>query len=76
MAVKSLMELLESRDSSIINITSISNVVIPVWLNSKPGRMHRYWLQNDLNDSVTIWVGATSRNTLGLYLENDVVFRF
>jgi hypothetical protein len=75
MAVKSLMEFLEARDSSIINITGINNVVTPVWLNSKSGRMHRYWLRNDLNDSVTVWIGATSRNTLGLYLENGVVLR-
>lgn len=74
-AVRSLLNFLESRDSSIVNITGVGNVITPVWLNSTTGKMHRYWLRNDLNDSVTIWVGATSRNTLGLYLENGVVFR-
>jgi hypothetical protein len=37
--------------------------------------MIRYWLKNDLDDSVTVWVGNPSRNTIGLYLENGVVFR-
>jgi hypothetical protein len=75
MAVASLLEFLLERDSSIVNITGVSNTVTPIWLNSKTGKMHRYWLRNDLNDSVTIWIGSTARNTLGLYLENGVAFR-
>ncbi|MBN2523498.1 MAG: DUF3078 domain-containing protein, partial [Bacteroidales bacterium] len=47
----------------------------PVWINSKSDRMVRYWLKNDLNDSVTVWIGSTDRNTLGLYLEQGVAFR-
>jgi hypothetical protein len=74
-AVKLLLDYLEARDSSIINITGTGNVVMPIWLNSKSGTMQRYWLKNDLNDSVTVWIGATSRNTLGLYLEKGLDFR-
>jgi len=36
--------------------------------------MHRYWLKTDLKDSVTVWIGAQDRNTVGLYLENGVSF--
>ena len=37
--------------------------------------MIRYWLKNDLNDSVTVWISAPDKNTIGLYLENGVSFR-
>jgi hypothetical protein len=74
-AVKLLLDYLEERDSTIINITGPGNAVTPIWLNSKSQMMHRYWLRNDLNDSVTVWIGAPSRNTLGLYLEQGVNFR-
>jgi len=74
-AVKQLIDYLAERDSSIINVTGLDNKTTPVWLNSKSQIMHRYWLKNDMNDSVTVWIGAPSRNTIGLYLENGVSFR-
>jgi hypothetical protein len=74
-AVDLLMGLLEERDSSIVNITDIANKKTTVWLNSKLGVMTRHWLKNDLNDSVTVWIGNPERNTLGLYLEHGVNFR-
>ncbi len=36
--------------------------------------MHRYWLKSDMNDSVTVWIGAHSKDTIGLYLEHGVRF--
>jgi hypothetical protein len=74
-AVNLLMNYLEKRDSSVIRFTGINNATIPVWLNSKTDRMTRFWLKNELSDSVTIWVGNPSRNTIGLYLEHGVNFR-
>jgi hypothetical protein len=74
-AVKSLLEYVETRDSSIIYFTGITNVVTPVWLNSKSETMIRYWLKNELADSVTIWIGNAARNTVGMYLEQGVNFR-
>ena len=74
-AVKMLLDYLEERDSTIVNITGSGHNVTPIWLNSKSQMMHRYWLKNDLNDSVTVWIGAPSRNTIGLYLEQGVNFR-
>ena len=35
----------------------------------------RYWLKNEFSDSVTVWIGNPSRNTIGLYLEQGVNFR-
>jgi hypothetical protein len=74
-AVKSLLDFIQTRDSSVIYISGAGKGVTPVWLNSRLGKMQRFWLKNGLNDSVTIWLGATSRNTIGLYLEDGVTFR-
>jgi|WetSurMetagenome_2_1015567.scaffolds.fasta_scaffold29147_2 hypothetical protein len=74
-AVKQLLNFLEERDSSIVYVTGLGRTVIPVWINSKSESMYRYWLKNDLNDSVTVWLGSTDRNTIGLYLEQGVSFR-
>ena len=35
----------------------------------------RYWLKNEFSDSVTIWIGNPSKNTIGLYLEQGVNFK-
>ncbi|MBG0860322.1 MAG: DUF3078 domain-containing protein [Bacteroidales bacterium] len=74
-AVTALLGYLGERDSTVINFTGIDNVEIPVWINSKSDRMMRYWLKNELNDSVTVWIGSTARNTIGLFLEHGVNFR-
>jgi hypothetical protein len=74
-AVRSLLDYVQARDSSVIYITGTGKRVTPVWLNSRGGKMQRFWLRNSLNDSVTIWLGATERNTVGLYLEDGVTFR-
>jgi hypothetical protein len=74
-AVNSLLNYIEMRDSSIIYFTGIDNLVTPVWLNSKSERYTRYWLKNDLSDSVTVWIGNPSRDTIGLYLEKEVTFK-
>jgi len=74
-AVNLLTKYLEERDSSFVNIIVNNNAVIPVWMNTRSARMTRYWLKNELTDSVAIWLGNPSRNTIGLYLEKGVSFR-
>jgi len=74
-AVKSLLNYIEERDSSIINFTGITNDVTSLWLNSKSDKIMRYWLKNEFSDSVTIWIGNPARNTVGLYLEQGVGFK-
>jgi hypothetical protein len=74
-AIKSLLSYVETRDSSIVNISNMYNEVTPVWLNSGRDRLVRYWLHNESSDSVTIWIGNVDRNTLGMYLENGIIFR-
>ena len=74
-AVRSLLDFTTLRDSSLLNISGSGNAITPVWLNSRSGRMQRYWLRNGLNDSVTVWIGSNSRNTIGLYLEDGVTIK-
>ncbi|MCX6335127.1 MAG: DUF3078 domain-containing protein [Bacteroidia bacterium] len=73
-AVSLLRDYVEARDSSIIYFTGTGNEITPVWLNSRSGMMKRYWLKTDLYDSVIVWIGIQSRNTIALYLENGVSF--
>ncbi len=74
-AVNLLLNYLEERDSSIVYFTGIGNTITPVWINTKSGDIMRFWLKNDLSDSVTVWIGNTDRNTVGLYLEQGVSFK-
>jgi hypothetical protein len=74
-AVRSLLKYIDERDSSVINFTGAGRIVTPIWLNSKSDRMARYWLKNEFSDSVMIWIGNHSRDTIDLYLEKGVSFR-
>jgi len=74
-AVNALIDYIRGRDSSVISIAGIDGRRTPVWLNSRSDMTVRYWLKNDLNDSVTVWVGNPERNAIGLYLEHGVSFR-
>jgi len=74
-AVQSLLQYLDDRDSTIINFTGVDNKFIPVWLNSKSDLMRRFWLKNEFADSVTVWIGNPVKNTFSLYPEQGVNFR-
>jgi hypothetical protein len=74
-AVGVLLDFIEERDSSEIRFTGAGNNQYSLWLNSKSDKMMRFWLRNELDDSVTVWIGTPERNTIGLYIENGVSFR-
>jgi hypothetical protein len=74
-AVKSLLNFIDSRDSSVVTFTGIRKDATPMMLNSKSGRVIRYWLKNEFSDSVAIWLANPYRNTIGLYLEQGINFR-
>jgi len=74
-AIGVLLDFLEVRDSSIISFKGTDTKTYSLWMNSISHRMIRFWLKNDLNDSVTVWIGNPSRDTIGLYLEQGVSFR-
>jgi hypothetical protein len=74
-AVRSLLKYVEERDSSIVIFTGVDNILTPVWMNTRTDKVTRYWLKNELSDSVTVWIGNPMRNTFGLYLEQGVSFK-
>ena len=74
-AVRSLLDYIEKRDSSVFNFTGIGNSSTSFMLNSGSPRFTRYWLKNEFSDSVIVWIGNPSRNTIGLYLEQGVNFK-
>ncbi|MCX6303181.1 MAG: DUF3078 domain-containing protein [Bacteroidia bacterium] len=74
-AVEILMDFLEARDSSMIHVTGLGGAVTNIWLNSRSDIMKRYWLRNEMNDSITVWIGAPAKDTISLYLEKRVDFR-
>jgi hypothetical protein len=74
-AINSLIEFVVNSDSSIVKLAGASGSDIPVWINSKSEKLSRFWLRNAFSDSVTLWVGGISRNTLGLFLEEGITFR-
>lgn len=74
-AVGALLDYVETRDSGIIRFTGTGNKQYSLWLNSKSDKIMRFWLRNDLDDSVTVWVSNPGKNTIGLQLENGVSFR-
>jgi hypothetical protein len=74
-AVESLLNYLDNRDSTVIYFTGVGRTVTPIMINSKSDKEIRYWLKNELSDSVTVWIGNPSKNTIGLYLEQGVNFK-
>jgi hypothetical protein len=74
-AVSALIKYLDDRDSTVINFTGVGKTVTPIMLNSRAEKEIRFWMKNEFSDSVTIWIGNSSRNTIGLYLEQGVNFR-
>ncbi|MFO7574866.1 MAG: DUF3078 domain-containing protein [Bacteroidales bacterium] len=74
-AIGELVRFLEDRDSSLLMLTGSASVETPFMLNTKGYELVRFWLSNEYNDSVTVWVGSPSYNTVGLYLENNIMFR-
>jgi hypothetical protein len=74
-AINSLINFIEERDSSVVYLSGMSNLTTPVWLNSRSEKLLRFWLKNEYSDSVTLWAGGISRNTIGLFLEEGIIFR-
>jgi hypothetical protein len=74
-AVKSLLNYLETRDSSVISFRGQANERVDLRMNSRSDNMIRYWLKNEFSDSVIVWINNPERNVIELILEKGVVFR-
>ncbi|HVN57521.1 MAG TPA: DUF3078 domain-containing protein [Bacteroidales bacterium] len=75
LAVRTITASIEKADSSVIRIMGMSRSTLPVWINSRSEKMERYWLRNESADSVTLWIGTAGRDTLGVYLEDGIIFK-
>lgn len=71
-AVVSLLEYTEERDSIPLYINDVFGRNEPFWLSTGKEELYRYWIRNEANDSITVWVGNPSQNDLTLVLEDDV----
>ena len=71
-AVKTLSSFTNKRDSIELNINDLVGRSTPLWLTSGSDDLHRYWVKNSKNDSITIWIGNPSKYDLVLILEEDV----
>lgn len=74
-AIGELIRFLEARDTTLLMLTGTASVETPFMLNADRDRLVRFWLRNEYDDSVTVWVGSPEYNTIGLYLENNIMFR-
>jgi hypothetical protein len=74
-AIEELIRHLQRPDSVELMLTGSASTETPFWLNSQNNQLVRFWLRNEYDDSVTVWVGSTEYNTIGLYLENNIMFR-
>lgn len=71
-AVKTLSSYTSKRDSIKLNINDLVGRTTPLWLSSGRDDLHRYWVKNSKNDSITIWIGNPSKYDLVLVLEDEV----
>ncbi len=71
-AVRSLVNYTQKRDSILVKIGDLSGKKIPFWLTSGREPMQRIWVKNSQNDSITVWVGNPSAKTIALHLDDDL----
>jgi hypothetical protein len=74
-AIKTVLTYLEDRDSTLVTFTGQGKRNTGIWLNGKSDDLRRYWLYDGQGDSVTVWIGTPSRNTISLKTEDGVFFK-
>jgi|WetSurMetagenome_2_1015567.scaffolds.fasta_scaffold00159_29 hypothetical protein len=74
-AVRSLLSFLDDRDSTLITFSGQGRGHTDIWLNSNSDNFKRFWIYDDKGDSVTVWIGSQSRDTIILKTEEGVDFR-
>jgi hypothetical protein len=72
MAVQTLLNYTSQRDSILLYINDVNGKKTPFWLTKGDDEFYRYWIKNNRNDSITIWMGNPSKNELSLLLEQNV----
>ncbi|MFN2380334.1 MAG: DUF3078 domain-containing protein, partial [Bacteroidales bacterium] len=73
-ALNILMDIMVEKDSSLLVFKGSQNAV-PVWLDSRAGRLYRLWLENEWGEALSVWVGNSGRDTVTIAAERGVHFR-
>ncbi len=71
-AVQTLLSYTDVRDSVLVYLNNIEGQRTPFWLTVDKDELHRYWVKNQKNDSVTIWMGNPDKSNITLILEEDI----
>jgi hypothetical protein len=71
-AVQTIMDYTETRDSILIYLNNADGRKIPYWLSTGEDDYYRFWIKNYSNDSLTVWIGNPTKYDLTLLLEDNV----
>ena len=71
-AIDILVNYTYQRDSILIHIHDLNGQRTPFWLSAGEDDLYRYWVRNEDNDSITIWIGNPAKYDLTLSLEDDI----
>ncbi len=71
-AVQTLLSYIDQRDSIQVYLNTIEGLSTPFWLTLRDDELQRYWVKNQKNDSVSIWMGNPDKRNITLILEDDI----
>ena len=71
-AVETLLNHTQKRDSILLFVNDIAGKKTPMWLSSVKKDFSRFWVKNSKNDSITVWIGNPTSKNITLTLEEDV----
>jgi hypothetical protein len=71
-AVQTLLSYTDRRDSILLYLNNIDGLRMPFWLTVGDDELQRYWISNQKNDSVSIWLGNPDKRNITLTLEDDI----
>lgn len=73
MAVNTLLSYTAERDSVLVYFNNVDGQRTPFWLTVDEDELHRYWVKNEKDDSVSIWLGNPDKENITLILEDDIL---
>jgi hypothetical protein len=71
-AVNTLLEFTSERDSTLLFVNDMFGHRFPLWLSQGNDEAYRFWVKNHSHDSITVWIGNTAPNEIGILLEDGV----
>jgi hypothetical protein len=71
-AIHTLIDYNARRDSVLLIFSDLYGRESPFWITTGSPESQRFWVKNFKNDSITLWIGNPSRNTVSFLLEDDI----